>query len=281
MISVIIPTCDRNDLLSKCLDQLDPKNQVIEANYEVIVTDDNKDNKAKKLTEEFYPWVKWIEGPKKGPAANRNNGANHVNGDWLIFIDDDCLPDKNILNCYKDAIINNPDILAFEGAVLPDDWGKLNEDMSECPINTVGGYFWSANICVNRTIFQQIHGFDEKFLIAAQEDQDIYIRILAKTKVVFIGEAIVVHPVRRMSLKKKISKIPIVTKNWYIYEKKHNTQTISRILTMCIKFSIVFMIGTVKNLMKGKVKTSIYLFLYFWLGMPVYLTLSIKNHING
>src|SRR5665213_3286620 len=102
--SVIIPTCNRNDLLRKCLDLLAPSNQTID-NYEIIVTDDSKDGIAKDLIKQDYPWVCWVEGPKRGPAANRNNGAKTANGDWLVFIDDDCLPDKNVLNCYKNGII--------------------------------------------------------------------------------------------------------------------------------------------------------------------------------
>ena len=63
---------------------------------EVIVSDDSKQCIAKELIQEKYSWVKWIEGPKKGPAANRNNGAKYATGDWFIFIDDDCEPQKDL-----------------------------------------------------------------------------------------------------------------------------------------------------------------------------------------
>ena len=87
--SVIVPTCNRNDLLAKCLELLNPANQTIKEVYEVIVTDDSKNNVAKALIEDIFTWAKWVEGPKRGPAANRNNGAKDAKGDWLIFIDDD------------------------------------------------------------------------------------------------------------------------------------------------------------------------------------------------
>ena len=78
MISVIIPICHRNNLLAKCLDCLAPSVQTFPAEqYEVIVTDDGTNTTAKDMMRAQYPWAQWLAGPKKGPAANRNNGATH------------------------------------------------------------------------------------------------------------------------------------------------------------------------------------------------------------
>jgi glycosyltransferase involved in cell wall biosynthesis len=115
-----------------------------------------------------------VEGPKKGPAANRNKGAQTAKGKWLVFIDDDCLPDKELLLEYEKSIESNPAVKAFEGAIFPDNWELLKKDMAECPINIHGGYFWSANVCINKEIFFKINGFDEDFILAAQEDQLLY-----------------------------------------------------------------------------------------------------------
>jgi GT2 family glycosyltransferase len=280
LISVIIPTCNRNDLLIKCLDLLSPERQTVNLAYEVIVTDDSKSDEAKNLIADKYKWATWMAGPKRGPASNRNYGAKQVKAEWLVFIDDDCLPEKDILAQYVQGISQYPDSLAFEGAILPDNWDKLKEDMSECPVTTEGGYFWSANICVKASVFDQINGFDETFLIAAQEDQDIYKRLLKITKVTFIKEAVVVHPVRKIPLSKKVSKIPISTRNWFLYEKKYNKQSLSRIFLMWGKFMIEFSKGTIKNLLKGKVKTAIFLFCHLIVGIPVYLKLAFNNYIN-
>ena len=44
MISVIIPTYNRNDLLTKCLEGLQPSVQIMpDVECEFIVTDDSKD----------------------------------------------------------------------------------------------------------------------------------------------------------------------------------------------------------------------------------------------
>ncbi|MFL9481549.1 glycosyltransferase family 2 protein [Chitinophagaceae bacterium LWZ2-11] len=225
LFTIIIPTCNRNDLLSLCLKKLDSSVQDISFDeYEVIVTDDSKDNRAKLLINEEYKWAKWVSGPKQGPAANRNNGAKYANGEWLIFIDDDCLPGANILNEYKKAIKDNISCLAFEGAILPDNWELLKKDMAECPTNVDGGCFWSANICINKYLFFKIKGFDEDFKIAAQEDQLIYHNIRKENVVIFISTATVTHPVRFISLRNKIKNNKASLRNWFVYTQKIGTK---------------------------------------------------------
>jgi glycosyltransferase involved in cell wall biosynthesis len=107
--SVIIPTYHRNDLLAKCLDCLADGIQTLPfEQYKVIVTDDGSETTAEEMIRECYPWVQWVAGPHKGPAANRNNGAKYAKGKWLAFTDDDCLPDPQWLETYAEATVAEP-----------------------------------------------------------------------------------------------------------------------------------------------------------------------------
>ena len=273
LISVIVPTYNRNDLLSQCLDRLSPAFQTIGASeYSVFVTDDSKDHKAKGLLEEKYPWAQWLAGPQKGPAANRNNGAKKATGNWLVFIDDDCLPEKNLLEEYKRAISTYPESLAFEGAILPDDYQLLKKDMSDCPVNTEGGCFWSANICINKQLFEKLHGFDEDYLIAAQEDQQMKIDIEAETgkKIVFLNQCVVIHPVRFLNVSSQIKKIPIASKNFVIYVNK-NKRILSYNSTVDFGFKqFGFHLRRTISLAKaGKVKSLIVAVAWLLYGVPL------------
>ncbi len=204
LISVIIPTYHRNDLLAECLDRLAPGRQSLPIEqYEVIVTDDGYKTTAQKMICERYSWVKWVAGPRKGPAANRNNGSRFARGEWLVFTDDDCLPHRKWLSVYAQA--TKGDSLALEGAIHP--LGELHQDMSECPVNLTGGLFWSANIAVKRSQFVQIGGFDSNY-ISLGEDVDLKERLSALTKIAFVPDARVDHPVRVVSLKQAIARIP-------------------------------------------------------------------------
>ena len=197
LISVIVPTCNRKDLLAQCLTKLSPDIQNVNAdNYEVWVTDDGKDDAAEMLIKENYKWVKYSNGPKKGPAANRNNGAKLAKGEWLIFIDDDCLPDVNLVNFYCEAINLNNQVLVFEGCITAD--RKQRSFAEESPINEQGGYLWACNFMINKKLFiNSLNGFDPNFPHAAMEDVDLNYRISKlKIPVLFLKESFVVHPYR-------------------------------------------------------------------------------------
>ncbi|MFM6223953.1 MAG: glycosyltransferase family 2 protein, partial [Dolichospermum sp.] len=153
--------------------------------------------------EQNYPWVKWVAGPGKGPAANRNNGAKYATGEWLAFTDDDCLPDPQWLASYEEATKGSS--LALEGAIHP--LGNYDQDLAECPINLTGGCFWSANIAVRRELFEKVGGFDPNYPLAAHEDQDLKLRLEPITNILFVSNAIVSHPVRLISLNQALSRI--------------------------------------------------------------------------
>jgi len=195
--SVVIPTYHRNDLLAKCLDCLKPGVQTLAADqYEVIVTDDGRTTTAEHLIQEHYPWVTWVAGPQKGPAANRNNGARYAQGEWLAFTDDDCLPDPHWLQAYQQASAANPHYLVFEGRVYAD---RPRRSLAEkCPGNETGGYLWSCNFAVSKSLFNAMKGFDERFPYAAMEDVELKLRLdQAKQKIVFVKDASICHPWRK------------------------------------------------------------------------------------
>ncbi|MVN22227.1 glycosyltransferase family 2 protein [Mucilaginibacter arboris] len=250
MLSIIIPTCNRNDLLAMCLDCLNPQFQTINAaNYEVIVTDDSKQNRARQFIKENYTWVKWIAGPQRGPAANRNNGARNAKGEWLIFIDDDCLPDKQLLEIYQTAILSNEKILVFEGCIKTD---RVQQSLAEeSPVNETGGYLWSCNFMINKKIFlHDLNGFDEKFPFAAMEDVDLDYR-LSKSgfSKVFLKNAYVVHPWR---VQKKMWTITLNRFKSTLYFLKKHPEKKKEINSKY--YFIAFFNGFFKNTLKNAFK---------------------------
>lgn len=196
LFSVVIPTRHRNDLLAKCLDCLQRGVQTLSANqYEVIVTDDGADSTAEQMIHDRYPWVKWVPGPRKGPAANRNNGAKVAQGEWLVFTDDDCLPDAQWLAAYAEAIAQNPNCAVFEGRIHVD---RPRQSLAEkSPTNETGGYLWSCNLAIWKTLFEALTGFDERFPYAAMEDVDLRLRLIQSGHhFLFAQNAAICHPWR-------------------------------------------------------------------------------------
>ncbi|MEC4984442.1 MAG: glycosyltransferase [Oscillatoria sp. PMC 1068.18] len=197
LFSVVIPTYCRNDLLAKCLDCLAPGRQTLpKEKYEVIVTDDGVETTAQEMLEQRYPWAKWVAGTQLGPAANRNNGSQYAHGEWLVFIDDDCLPDINWLEEYTKVIMAIPEYHVFEGRVYVDRPRRYLAETS--PVNESGGYLWSCNFTIKKELFQSLGGFDERFPYAAMEDVDFRLRLTQNGyKFAFVKGASVCHPWRK------------------------------------------------------------------------------------
>jgi GT2 family glycosyltransferase len=194
-LSVIIPTYHRNDDLAICLDRLASGVQTLSADeYEVIVTDDGRDSTAESMIMERYPWARWTPGPRRGPAANRNHGASVANADWIVFTDDDCLPEPYWLREYAKHINGEYDVLEGRTSAC----GKRTRVDEECPINETGGYLWSCNFAIRKSVFDELEGFDENFPAAAMEDVDLNVRIdKAGVGRKFLPDALVLHPWRR------------------------------------------------------------------------------------
>jgi GT2 family glycosyltransferase len=193
--SVVIPTCRRNDLLARCLESLRPGVQLAEPDsYEVIVTDDARGETAEAMIRAQFPWAKWVQGPSRGPAANRNNGVHHARGDWVCSTDDDCVASREWIAAYSKAA-NNGSMDVMEGrTTIPD---RRDDPFLHAVHNEKGGFYWSCNLAVRRERFVALGGFDEDFLEPASEDMEFAHRFLARHfRSQFYPEALVYHPVR-------------------------------------------------------------------------------------
>lgn len=198
LFSVIIPTCQRPQLLARCLERLAPGKQSLPGeNYEVIVTDDGTTDETTKVIAGF-PWARWTQGPRRGPAANRNHGATRAEGEWLVFTDDDCLPDVNWLEAFAGRARQSSDAPSvLEGRTYVDRARRHPLEVS--PVNGSGGVLWSCNFAIKRSAFVMLGGFDERFPYSAMEDCELRIRLVQRnTEMEFVPQAGVMHPWRRI-----------------------------------------------------------------------------------
>ena len=198
--SIVIPTCHREELLGKCLDSIRPGTQTVDPSlYEVIVTDDAKGQTAEAMMREKYPWARWVKGPSRGPAANRNNGVNHATGEWICFIDDDCLASKEWIAAFEVASADRSIDLLEGRTIVPD---QTDDPFVHSVTNLDGGAYWTCNLAIRRESFHAIGGFDEDFLAPAGEDMEFAHRYHARhLQSKFFPDALVYHPVRPVNMR--------------------------------------------------------------------------------
>jgi GT2 family glycosyltransferase len=192
--SVVIPTYERPYDLRICLNSLRKEIQQGSHTYEIIVTDDSKSDESRKMVEKEFPDVSWGKGKQNGPAGNRNAGVERAKGKWIVFLDDDCIAQEGYLNAYAKAIKANRGMQVFEGRIFVD---RPRKTWAEgCPENENGGMLWTSNLCVNRKLFLEMGGLDERFKIAF-EDVDFAHRLrLRRINSKFVFDASVCHPWR-------------------------------------------------------------------------------------
>tara|TARA_A100001015_G_C14944514_1_gene694039 strand:+ start:447 stop:1427 length:981 start_codon:yes stop_codon:yes gene_type:complete len=98
-ISIIISTFNRPHNIIEII-KLINKQLKIPLDIEVLICDSNSKENLRilnfiKIFNSFD--IKYLNLKKNHQAFKRNQGAKHAKGNYLIFLDDDCFPDKNFL----------------------------------------------------------------------------------------------------------------------------------------------------------------------------------------
>ncbi|MGO9899334.1 MAG: glycosyltransferase family 2 protein [Solirubrobacteraceae bacterium] len=87
-VSVCICTRDRPDDLARTLASIVQSTWPV---AQVVVSDDGHDRATELVCEQSGIDVNYVLGPQRGLGANRNAALAAVAGDYVLFLDDDCL----------------------------------------------------------------------------------------------------------------------------------------------------------------------------------------------
>ena len=204
LCSIVIPTCNRPEQLLICLEKLAV--QMADASgVELLVCDDGRDAPAGDLLAERFPKFQYVEGPKRGPAANRNAGARKAVGEWLLFVDDDCVPQRGFLEAYLQEMRSGvgPMVAITGPTIRPCNPPSL---LWEAPHNPDGKFLISCNFATRARDFQAAGEFDERYPLAAFEDTEFAERFrLLGGQVQFVPKAVVGHPLRPLPSAAKLA----------------------------------------------------------------------------
>ena len=98
LISIIIPTCNRLQILKRTLHSLEKQTEGGQP-FEVILIDDgSRDGTADYLKNASFSFpFHFFSQEHKGPAAARNAGLKTAGGKTVLFLNDDCLAAPDLL----------------------------------------------------------------------------------------------------------------------------------------------------------------------------------------
>lgn len=187
-VSIIIPTKNNADILEKCLESIRnldyPDDEI-----EVIIVDGHSTDDTVEIARKCGCKVVYEDAGTIGGA--RNIGVEHSEGDYIVFIDADCVVDrdwlKNLIREFRDekvASVGGPNI-------TPEDDTEFAKCIGEAlKLLSIPGarYAFNAdrvveihhnptcNSAYRRSIFQEVGGFNPKLITCDDEELDYRIR---------------------------------------------------------------------------------------------------------
>ena len=213
-VSVVIPTYNRSRILVRTLEALGRQTLIEESeadsgsgvSYEVIVVDDGStDDTAERVhgISAGYPVpLIYLHQENRKQGAARNLGAGQAKGDWLVFLGDDTVPERNFLAEHLKARAADTDRVVVIGYtpwareyprtrfmeyVGEEGWQfgfSLIEDKEDVPFN----FFYTSNLSISREFFRESAGFDEDFGEYGWEDIELGWRLHG------MGMRLIYHP---------------------------------------------------------------------------------------
>ncbi len=219
LCTVVIPTCNRPDLLKETLASLCAQ---LELNFDVIVVSDGEDAALRSLAQSFQPpfSISWLfHAQNRGQAAARNTGAAAATGEILLFLDDDtpAAPDLIARHLARHhsvdphrrlAVVGNVVELRREPLIKPTDkflqefrkrdleiyanlTGATGPDSIGPAVETTLAF--GLNCSIRRTVFLAGGGFREALRVT-DEDSELGLRLyLAGVEAVYEPDAVVFH----------------------------------------------------------------------------------------
>jgi glycosyltransferase involved in cell wall biosynthesis len=214
LVSLIVTTYNRPDALRAVLDGLLAQR---DRGFEVVVADDGSRDDTRALVEEsacvaLVPVRHvWQEDRGFRAGAARNRAAARANGEYLLFLDGDCVPRPDFVAQHRRLaepgwmvagnriLLSEPftrEVLA--GRVPIHDWslgqwrsaharGAINRTaplraLPLGPLRRLGARRWqrvrTCNLGVWAADFRAVNGFDEIFEGWGYEDSDLAVRLL-------------------------------------------------------------------------------------------------------
>jgi len=202
--SLIMSTVNRTEAVSSFLDLLSKQTYKY---YELIIVDQNSDDRLKEITDKYSDFCTEIIHLKseRGLSRGRNVGLGVSTGDIVAFPDDDCLYPEDLLENVNNWFANNTDYAGMSGISISNEGiptvGRFDFNAGEINKLNIWQRMTSIGLFVKYSAIEgQVH-FDEKLgvgsgtIYGAAEDIDFPLQILENGERLFFDPAIkIIHP---------------------------------------------------------------------------------------
>lgn len=122
-ISIIVCTYNRDKYSYNVLKSI-ADNEFPHTEYEIVLVNnnstDNTESECKRFQQD-YPTINfhYFVETNQGLSYARNCGIQNAQGDILVYVDDDATVNKEYIKTYVSFFLNNPDVDAAGGPIIP------------------------------------------------------------------------------------------------------------------------------------------------------------------
>lgn len=189
LVSVVIPTYNRLLRLKQVLAALERQEYPRDLFGVVVVSDGSTDG-----TDDYMRSLKtplnltFIAQANQGPAAARNQGIRHADGEFVLFIDDDVIPAPRLISEHMSLHVRYADLVVLGPMLTPTDFKmppwvaweqamlyKQYAAMQSGEWQPTARQFYTGNTSLSRRHLLAAGGFDERFRRA--EDIELAYRL--------------------------------------------------------------------------------------------------------
>lgn len=172
LVSIIIPAFNEERLILACLQSV---KEALTANrsygfaHEVIVVDNNSTDKTASLAESAG--AKVVFEPVNQIARARTAGANAARGDWLLFLDADCLLNAALVDDIFRLIKEGKHVGAGSTLYMPNlPWWAAGLLHFWTVLSVTFQWAAGALIVCDARAFREVGGFDQTLYAAEEVD---------------------------------------------------------------------------------------------------------------
>lgn len=186
-VSVVIITYNESAHIKECLESVLGQRY---GDMEVIVVDSYSSDGTTEIIKSFRDdRLELVLTKTHCRAVARNKGLNRSKGEFVFFIDGDCVASKNWIKAGIAAFKSG--IVGVEGRTyyVSKDFKPTMRD--KVHYNITGGIYPTSNIAYRRKTLENLNGFDERLHYA--EDVDLAIRAKKIGSIVFNSKMLVTH----------------------------------------------------------------------------------------
>jgi len=211
-LSVVIATRNRAGQLGAALESLSRQSISIES-FEVIVVDNGSHDSTPAVVQHHLKrqshWS-FLREPKLGAAAARNAGIRACRAPIVLFLDDDIVADRELIEQHLTSHRGCPGVAVLGAVRFP--WKGCENPFFWClsrhpelfqsfefrdSQNVPFQYFYTCNLSLAKSFFNRMKGFDEDFTTSGFEDTELGYRFVsAGFRIIFNEKASALHDVR-------------------------------------------------------------------------------------